>query len=68
MRYAVVVAKCECCTNHLLFAVSVETHPNILLARENAAIRGKLLVQTTLQEEACERLAVKEKEVLALQK
>jgi hypothetical protein len=68
MRYAVVIAECECCTNHLLFAVSVNTHRNILLARENAAIRGQLLVQKTLQEKACERLAVKEREVLALQK
>ena len=55
MRYAVVIAECECCTNHLLFAARVNTHRNILLAKENAAIRGQLLVQKTLQEEACER-------------
>jgi hypothetical protein len=67
MRYAVVIAECECCTNHFLFAARVNTHRNIFLAKENTAIRGQLLVQKTLQEEACDRLAVKEKEILALQ-
>jgi hypothetical protein len=33
MRYAVVIAECECCTNHLLFPARVNTHRNILLAR-----------------------------------
>jgi hypothetical protein len=26
MRYAVVIAECECCTNHFLFAARVNTH------------------------------------------